>query len=106
MFHACILKNDGRYYVEGLDTENGTLINRKKLSPKRPVQLRDGYLVDIPGYQLQFSIASAPRGEEDEKLDAEELADVPSFFYKPVMSRHTASWDRSRCCFPTNLASL
>jgi glycine betaine catabolism B len=84
MFHVCILKNDGRYYVEGLDTENGTLINRKKLNPKRPIQLRDGYMVDIPGYQLQFAIASAPRGEEDENLDAEELADIPSFFYTPV----------------------
>jgi glycine betaine catabolism B len=89
MFHACILKNGGRYYVEGLDTENGTLINRKKLKLKRPVPLRDGYIVDVPGYELQFAIASAPRreeGEEEGELDAEELEDIPSFFHTPALA--------------------
>jgi len=37
LFHAVIRKKDEKLYIEALDLENGTLLNRKKLKPKVPV---------------------------------------------------------------------
>jgi glycine betaine catabolism B len=83
MRHVAILQRNGKFYVEGLDHENGTLLNRKKLRPKTPVQLRDGSQVDLPGYRLEFSIADAPAIPDDASTDTEELDEIPSFFYTP-----------------------
>src|SRR5664279_2786726 len=82
MFHAVILNKDGKYYIESLDGNNGTLIKNKKLKLKTHVQLRDGMQIDVPGYRLEFSIANAPGAVDDAALDADELIDIPDFFYK------------------------
>ena len=83
MYHVAILKHEGKFYAEGLDLESGTLLNRKKLKPKTPVQLRDGSQVDLPGYRLEFSIADTPPLTDDAALETEELAEIPNFFYTP-----------------------
>jgi glycine betaine catabolism B len=83
LFHAVIRKKDAKLYIEGLDLENGTLLNRKKLKPKVPVRLRDGDLVDLPGYQLRFALADAPPQEGHEDIEADELEEIPSYFYTP-----------------------
>jgi len=46
-----------------------------------PVQLCDGDLVDLPGYQLRFVLADAPPQEGHEDIAAEELEEIPSYFY-------------------------
>lgn len=83
MYHVAILQHGGKFYVEGLDLESGTLLNRKKLKPKTPVQLRDGSQVDLPGYRLEFAIANAPPLEDDAAIETEALAEIPDFFYTP-----------------------
>jgi ferredoxin-NADP reductase len=83
MYHAVILEQDGKYYIESLDADNGTLINRKKLKLKSPVQLRNDMQVDLPGYRLEFVIANTPALEEGIDFDVEEAEDVPEFFYTP-----------------------
>lgn len=82
MFHAVILNRDGKYYIESLDGNNGTLIKNKKLKLKTQVQLRDGMQIDIPGYRLEFSIANEPGFVDDDALETDELDDIPDFFYK------------------------
>ena len=82
MFHAAILNRDGKFYIESLDGDSGTLIKNKKLKFKTPVQLHDGMQIDIPGYRLEFSIANAPGAVDDADLDAVELNHIPDFFYK------------------------
>ena len=82
LFHAVILSKEGKYYIESLDGNNGTLIKNKKLKLKTPVELRDGVQIDIPGYRLEFSIANAPIAADDAALEAVELNDIPDFFYK------------------------
>ncbi|MGZ8136877.1 MAG: FAD-binding oxidoreductase, partial [Methylococcaceae bacterium] len=83
MFHAVILKKNGKFYIENLDTENGVLINRKKLKLKTPVQLYDGAEIDIPGYRLAFTIADAPSVIDDAAFENDEADAIPAFFYKP-----------------------
>jgi ferredoxin-NADP reductase len=85
MLHAGIIKNNQQYYFEGLDIVSGTLLNRKKIRPGQRVLLRDGYLVDLPGYQLRFELPSAPSSEQDEELELEELDQIPEFFYTPAI---------------------
>jgi ferredoxin-NADP reductase len=83
LFHVVLRKKDDRLYIEAIDEDYGTLVNRKKIKAAQPVLLRDGSLVDIPGYRLRFCLASVPLTGEDEALDAEELAEIPSYFYNP-----------------------
>lgn len=83
LYHTVVLKNEGRLYVESLDFDNGTLVNRKKLKTRTTVPLYDGDQIDIPGYRLQFTIANAPRPENDAEHHAEELEEIPDFFYRP-----------------------
>lgn len=47
------------------------------------MRLRDGDLVDVPGYQLRFVLANAPPQEEYEEIEAEELEEIPAYFYTP-----------------------
>lgn len=82
MFHAVILSRDGKFYIESLDGDSGTLIKNKKLKLKTQVQLRDGVQIDIPGYRLEFSIANAPGTVDDAALETIELNHIPDFFYK------------------------
>jgi len=86
MYHLGIIKNEQCYYVEGLDTASGTLVNRKKMKPKHWVLLRDGYLVDIPGYQLRFELPNMPDTDQDDTQGLEELEEIPDFFYTPKIA--------------------
>jgi glycine betaine catabolism B len=83
LFHIVLRKKDDRFYVEAIDEDYGTLLNRKKIKAAQPVLLRDGSLVDIPGYQLRFHLAGAPPTPEQEAVGAEELEEIPSYFYNP-----------------------
>jgi len=83
LYHVVIHKKEGKLYVESLDFEAGALINRKKLKPKAPLQLCDGDQLDIPGYCLEFSLAGALHRETDAPIDADELDEIPEFFYTP-----------------------
>jgi len=55
----------------------------KKIKAGVPVALRDGSLVDIPGYQLRIRLANSPATAGEEIVEAEELAEIPSYFYVP-----------------------
>lgn len=83
MYHAVIHAKDGKYYIECLDSDSGTLIGRKKLKLRTPVQLRDGMQVDFPGFRLEFAISDSPALDEDAIINTEELDDIPGFFYSP-----------------------
>lgn len=81
MFHAVIYDRDGKYFIESLDQENGVLFDRKKIKYKKPIRLYDGMQLDLPGFRLQFSIKDSPL--QQETIETEELAEIPSFFYTP-----------------------
>jgi len=83
LFHAAFHKKDGRFYLRAIDLECGTLLDRKKIKAGVPVPLRDGSLVDIPGYQLRIRLANSPATAGEEIVEAEELAEIPSYFYVP-----------------------
>ncbi|MGR9116712.1 MAG: FAD-binding oxidoreductase [Gammaproteobacteria bacterium] len=83
MFHAVILQKDGNFYIESLDNENSILIKRKKIKTKTPVKLCNDMQVDLPGYRLEFSMANTPASEAGIVMGAEELEDIPEFFYTP-----------------------
>jgi glycine betaine catabolism B len=83
MYHVAILQHGGNFYVEALDVENGVLLDRKKIKPKTPVQLRDGSQVDLPGFRLEFSIADTPPLADGAIFETEALDEIPSFFYTP-----------------------
>ena len=86
LFHAAFHKKDGRFYLRAIDLECGTLLDRKKIKAGVPVPLRDGSLVDIPGYQLRIRLANSPATAGEEIVEAEELAETPSYFYVPPPS--------------------
>jgi ferredoxin-NADP reductase len=85
-FHAAFHKKDGRLYLRAIDLECGTLLDRKKVKAGVPVPLRDGSLVDIPGYQLRIRLANSPATARDEIVEAEEMAEIPSYFHVPPPS--------------------
>jgi ferredoxin-NADP reductase len=86
LFHASFHKKDGRFYLWAIDLECGTLLDRKKIKAGVPAPLRDGSLVDIPGYQLRIRLANSPATAGEEIVEAEELAEIPSYFYVPPPS--------------------
>jgi glycine betaine catabolism B len=89
LFHAVFHKKDGRIYLSAIDLEYGTLLDRKKIKAGVPVPLRDGSLIDVPGYQLRIRLANSPATAGDEIVEAEELAEIPSYFYpssSPVLT--------------------
>ncbi|MCA6109274.1 FAD-binding oxidoreductase [Bradyrhizobium cenepequi] len=81
LFHAAFHKKDDRFYLRAIDLECGALLDRKKIKAGVPVPLRDGSLVDIPGYQLRIRLANSPAAAGEEIVEAEELAEIPSYFY-------------------------
>src|ERR1700758_1926341 len=83
LFHAAFHKKDGRFYLRSIDLECGTLLDRKKIKAGVPVPLRDGSLVDIPGYQLRICLGNSPATAGEEIVEAAELAEIPSYFYVP-----------------------
>lgn len=83
LFHAVIRKKDGRIYVEAIDAEHGILLDRKKVKTATPIPLRDGAVVDIPGYQLRFHLTETPVVEGEDAIEVEELEEIPAYFYTP-----------------------
>lgn len=83
MFHAIIHKKDDKLYIESLDADSGVLIKNKKLGLKTQVQIRDGMQIDFPAFRLEFTLANAQKDTDDVAIEAEELVDIPDFFYKP-----------------------
>src|SRR3984957_236247 len=83
LFHAAFRKKDGGVYLLGLDLECGTRLDRKNIKAGVPVPLRDGSLVDIPGYQLRIRLANSSAAAGEEIVEAEEFAEPPSCFYVP-----------------------
>jgi len=63
--------NAGRFSIE------------KKIKAGVLVPLRDGSLVDIPGYQLRIRLANSPATAGEEIVETEDLAEIPSYFYVP-----------------------
>src|ERR1700735_3132760 len=59
LFHASFHKKDGRFYLWAIDLECGTLLDRKKIKAGAPAPLRDGSLIDIPGYQLRLHLTNS-----------------------------------------------
>jgi ferredoxin-NADP reductase len=86
LFHAALHKKDGRLYLAAIDLECGTLLDRKKIKAGVPVPLRDGSLVDIPGYQLRVRLTNSLATAGEEIVEAEELAEIPSYFCVPPHS--------------------
>src|ERR1700754_1774347 len=86
LFHAAFHKKDGGFYLRAIDLECGTLLDRKKIKAGVPVPLRDRSLVDNPGYQLRIRLANSPATTGEEIVEAEELAEIPSYFYVPPPS--------------------
>jgi ferredoxin-NADP reductase len=58
------------------------LIKNKRLKLKTHVLLHDGMQIDFPGYRLEFSITNEPGFVDNTALEADELNDIPDFFYK------------------------
>src|SRR5258706_4297349 len=87
LFHAAFHKKDGRFYLRAIDLECGTLLDRKKIKAGVPGPLRDGSLVDIPGYQLRIRPAHSPATAREEIVEAEGMAENSSYFYVPPPSR-------------------
>jgi glycine betaine catabolism B len=85
LLHAAFHKKDGRIYLRAVDLECGTLLDRKKIKAGVPVPLRDGSLVDIPGYQLRIRLANSPATAGEEIVEAKELVEIPSYFYVPPL---------------------
>jgi ferredoxin-NADP reductase len=83
LFHLVIRKADGRLYAEAIESEYGTLVERKKIQTGKPVPLRNGSLVDIPGFQLRFHLTGAQAEAGEEPIAGEELEEIPSYFYSP-----------------------
>ena len=83
-FHASFHKKDRQVLSSGRSILNAwTLLDRKKVKAGVPASLRDGSLVDIPGYQLHIRLANSPATAGEEIVEAEELAEIPSYFYVP-----------------------
>lgn len=85
-YHVSLIKGKHQYFIEGLESANGTLVNRKKLKPEQWLPLRDGYIVDIPGYQLRFELPCLPATVTDDTTGLEELDEIPKIFYTPADS--------------------
>ena len=83
MQHALLHKRGGKFYIEGLDLDSGTLLNRKKIKPRRPIQLHNGAQVDLPGYRLEFTLPDMPPPIDGVTFETEELDEIPAFFYTP-----------------------
>jgi serine phosphatase RsbU (regulator of sigma subunit) len=50
--HAQITFREGKYFVEDLDSANGTFVNGNRLAPRAPVPLTDADLLQIGPYEL------------------------------------------------------
>ena len=54
--HARLTQRDGRWWLEDLDSRNGTLLNEVRLRPARPVAVVEGDLVGVGSVRLRVQL--------------------------------------------------
>ena len=52
--HARIFAEGDRYFIEDLDSTNGTRVNKKKLAPHEIVEIRDGDIITISDVEMSY----------------------------------------------------
>jgi len=63
-FHATIDYRDGYYYVEDQRSTNGTFLNRRKLEPHQPAQLKSGDRIQFAAFDFEFIVSNhVPAGK-------------------------------------------
>lgn len=68
--HAAIVRNDGQFWLQDLNSSNGTFLNGERITT---VELKDGDIIKID--QLEFKVLN----EETQQADLEQIAEpVPS----------------------------
>jgi serine phosphatase RsbU (regulator of sigma subunit) len=75
-YHARITFVDGSYYVEDLDSSNGTFLNGHLV--RRPVPLNDGDEVQVGPYSFTFRQHRNPNREDTDVVIREEVRAVPT----------------------------
>lgn len=53
--HVCIIRMTDGYYVQDLDTTNGTYVNGMRVTSSRSVKLEDGYLIQMAEEEFEFT---------------------------------------------------
>ena len=53
--HVCIIKMEDGYYIQDLDTTNGTYVNDIRVSGNRSVKLEDGCIIKMAEEEFVFS---------------------------------------------------
>lgn len=54
--HARLTRRDGRWWLEDLDSRNGTLLNEVRLQPGRQVAVIEGDLVGVGSVRLRIQL--------------------------------------------------
>lgn len=54
--HAKIICEEGAFYLVDLNSTNSTYINGSKLQPQQAYSLRDGDMIELGNYKLQYNI--------------------------------------------------
>lgn len=60
MFHLGILKKEGGYFIQDLDSESGSFLNGERLQPKEVVRLHDCDTIELPDFSLKCVLADTP----------------------------------------------
>ncbi len=62
--HARIIRRNGGYVIQDLDSTNGTLLNARPLTPKEFYALREGSNLQLGGVHLRFRPPAASSNED------------------------------------------
>lgn len=54
--HAQIIKHNGTYFIEDLESKNGTSLNGVKLNPNESMELSDGDIISLPELTITFKL--------------------------------------------------
>lgn len=58
--HACIRKNGSRYFINDLNSKNGTCLNERRLQPDENAEITDGDIVKFANVTMKFSLKVFP----------------------------------------------
>ena len=72
--HLALEEQNGRVLISDLSS-NGTSVNGSRLEKGKPREIRDGDLIEIPGYQIDFKVVAAPA--EDVEVALPEIVEPP-----------------------------
>ena len=67
--HAALYEEDGEWYIQDLDSTNGTVLAGAKLTPRTPSRLRNGDAVEVGDQMLLFCADAKPVGNLQDLLD-------------------------------------